>query len=529
MAERVFIFDTTLRDGEQVPGAKLAMEQKLEIAKQLAVLKVDVIEAGFPVSSPGDFEAVSAVAREVKGPVIAGLCRVVKKDIEVAWEAVRNAERPRIHTFVGTSDIHIQKKFRADRDRVFDWAVDAVKFAKSLCPDVEFSTEDASRTDFDYLCRTIEAVIKAGATVINVPDTVGYAIPEEFGERIRRLRERVPALDKVILSVHCHNDLGLASANTLAAIKNGARQVEVTVNGVGERAGNCSMEEVVMALRTRKDFIGNYTTGINAKEIYKTSRMVSNLMGLVVQPNKAIVGSNAFAHSSGIHQDGILKDRATYEIVKPEDVGVSAHQFVLTARSGRHAVKDRIKELGYTLTDTQFGNVFDRFIEIADKKKEVMNEDLSIIIEEELFKIPETYRLRHVQILSASQGIPMAALKVVHKNRVIDEASTGNGPIDAAYKCVERIVKRKFRLVSFNLNAVTSGKDAVGDATVRVRANGSVYLGRATSTDIIEAAIKAYIAAINKAIYFEEKEKKEKKPAAKKKASARTARKAKTA
>ncbi|MDH3258904.1 MAG: 2-isopropylmalate synthase, partial [Deltaproteobacteria bacterium] len=390
MAERVFIFDTTLRDGEQVPGAKLAMAQKLEIAKQLAVLKVDVIEAGFPVSSPGDFEAVSAVARQVKGPVIAGLCRVVKKDIEVAWEAIRNAERPRIHTFVGTSDIHIQKKFRADRDRVLDWAVDAVKFARSLCPDVEFSTEDASRTDFDYLCRTIEAVIKAGATVINVPDTVGYAIPEEFGERIRRLKERVSALDGVILSVHCHNDLGLASANTLAAIKNGARQVEVTVNGVGERAGNCAMEEVVMALRTRKDFIGEYETKINAKEIYKTSRMVSSLMGLVVQPNKAIVGSNAFAHSSGIHQDGILKDRATYEIVRPEDVGVSAHQFILTARSGRHAVKDRIKELGYTLTDDQFGNVFDRFIELADKKKEVMNEDLTIIIEEELFKIPET-------------------------------------------------------------------------------------------------------------------------------------------
>ncbi len=343
------------------------------------------------------------------------------------------------------------------------------------------------------------------------------------------MKERVPALDGVILSVHCHNDLGLASANTLAAIKNGARQVEVTVNGVGERAGNCAMEEVVMALRTRKDFIGNYTTGINAKEIYKTSRMVSSLMGLVVQPNKAIVGSNAFAHSSGIHQDGILKDRATYEIVRPEDVGVSAHQFVLTARSGRHAVKDRIKELGYSLTDDQFGNVFDRFIELADKKKEVMNEDLTIIIEEELFKIPETYRLKHVQILSASHGIPMAALKVVHKNRVIDEASTGNGPIDAAYKCVERIVKRKFKLVSFNLNAVTSGKDAIGEATVRVRANGVVYLGWATSTDIIEAAIKAYIGAINKAVYFEEKEKKEKKPATKKKSATKVAKKVKTA
>ncbi len=511
MAEKIYIFDTTLRDGEQVPGAKLSKAQKLEIAKQLAVLGVDVIEAGFPISSPGDLEAVQAVAKEVKGPVIAGLCRVIRKDIDAVWEAVKYAERPRIHTFVATSDIHIQRKLRSDREKILEMAVEAVRYSKSLCPDVEFSTEDASRTDFEYLCRTIEAVIKAGATVINVPDTVGYAIPEEFGERIRRLRERVPALDKVILSVHCHNDLGLATANTLAAIRNGARQVEVTINGVGERAGNCALEEVVMALRTRKDFLGEYETGINTKEIYRTSRMVSSLMGLVVQPNKAVVGSNAFAHSSGIHQDGILKDRATYEIMKPEDVGVPAHQFVLTARSGRHAVRHRIQEMGYSLTEEQFENVFERFLEVADKKKEVMNEDLAIIVEEELFKVPETYRLEHVQILSATEGIPMAALKVSKKGRVIREASTGNGPIDAAYKCVERIVKRKFRLESFHLSAVTSGKDAIGEATVRVRVNGNVYLGRATSTDVVVAAIKAYLAAINKAIYFEEKEKGDKK------------------
>ncbi len=508
MAERIFVFDTTLRDGEQVPGAKLSKDQKLEIAKQLANLGVDVIEGGFPISSPGDFESVKAVANEVKGPVIAALCRIIKKDIEVAWDAIKGSERPRIHTFVGTSDIHIEKKLRSDREKILERAVEAVKFAKSLCPDVEFSTEDASRTDFEYLCRTIEAVIKAGATTINVPDTVGYAIPEEFGERIRRLKEKVPAFDHAVLSVHCHNDLGLASANTLAAIKNGARQVEMTVNGVGERAGNCAMEEVVMALRTRKDFIGNFETAIRSKEIYKTSRMVSSLMGLVVQPNKAIVGSNAFAHSSGIHQDGILKDRSTYEIVKPEDVGVTAHEFILTARSGRHALRDRVKEMGYTMKDEQFESFFDHFLELADKKKEVTNEDISILVEEELFKVPETYRLEDVQILSSSQGTPMASLKMKCGEETVEEAATGNGPVDAAYKCVERIVKRKFRLESFRMNSVTSGKDAIGDATVRVKANGNSYLGRATSTDIIVAAIKAYVGAINKAIYFEKKEKK---------------------
>ena len=508
MAERIMIFDTTLRDGEQVPGAKLSKDQKLEIAKQLATLGVDVIEAGFPISSPGDFESVSAVAREVKGPIIAGLCRIIKNDIEVAWNAVKNSKRPRIHTFVGTSDIHIEKKLRSDREKILKRSVEAVKFAKSLCPDVEFSTEDASRTDFEYLCRTIEQVIKAGATTINVPDTVGYAIPEEFGERIRMLKEKVPALDNAVLSVHCHNDLGLASANTLAAIKNGARQVEVTVNGVGERAGNCAMEEVVMALRTRKDFMGHFKTGVRAKEIYKTSRMVSSLMGLVVQPNKAIVGSNAFAHSSGIHQDGILKDRSTYEIVRPEDVGVIAHEFILTARSGRHALRDRVSEMGYSLSDEQFENFFNRFLSLADKKKEVTNEDISILVEEELFRVPETYKLEHIQIFSSSQSTPMAALKVKKGKKVVDDAATGNGPLDAAYKCIERIVKRKFRLESFHMNAVTSGKDAIGDATVRVRANGSSYIGRATSTDIIEAAVKAYIAAINKAVYFEKKEKK---------------------
>jgi isopropylmalate/homocitrate/citramalate synthase len=353
MADKVFIFDTTLRDGEQVPGAKLAKEQKVEIAKQLAALQVDIIEAGFPASSPGDFEAVREVARVVKGPVITGLARAVRKDIDTLWEAVKGAKRPRIHTFLGTSDIHIQKKFRSDREKILRWCVDTVKYARSLCPDVEFSTEDASRTDFEFLCRSVEAIVKAGATTINVPDTVGYATPQEMADRIRRLKEKVPALDKAVLSMHCHNDLGLATANTLAGILAGARQAEVTVNGIGERAGNAAMEEVVMAIRTRKEVFGKLFTDVNVREIAKTSKMVSALMGLPVQRNKAIVGTNAFAHSSGIHQDGILKDRSTYEIIRPEDVGVSAHTFTLTARSGRAALKHHIASFG-TSTDARW-------------------------------------------------------------------------------------------------------------------------------------------------------------------------------
>ena len=507
MAEKVYIFDTTLRDGEQVPGAKLSMEQKVKIAKQLAALGVDVIEAGFPASSPGDFESVRAVAREVKGPVIAGLARAVRKDIDTLWEAIKVAKRPRIHAFLGTSDIHIQKKFRSDREKILGWCVDTVKYARSLCPNVEFSTEDASRTDFEYLCRTVEAVVKAGATTINVPDTVGYATPQEMAERIRRLREKVPALDNAILSMHCHNDLGLATANTLAGIYAGARQAEVTVNGIGERAGNAALEEVVMAIRTRKGLFGDVYTDVNAKEIAKTSKMVSALMGLPVQRNKAIVGTNAFAHSSGIHQDGIIKDRSTYEIIRPEDVGVSAHTFALTARSGRAALKHHIAGFGHKLSDAQLDAVYAKFLEVADKKKEVMVEDLEVLVQEELFKVPETYRLEHIQILSGSRATPMAALRVKRHGEVIEEASTGNGPIDAAYKCIERIVGHRFTLLTFGLNAVTSGKDAIGEATVRIRTNGTIFAGGASSTDIIEAAVKAFLNAINRWVAEEDKAK----------------------
>ena len=507
MAEKVFIFDTTLRDGEQVPGAKLAKELKVEIAKQLAVLKVDIIEAGFPASSPGDFDAVQEVARVVKGPVITGLARAVRKDIDTLWEAVKVARRPRIHTFLGTSDIHIQKKFRSDRDKILQWCVDTVKYARSLCPDVEFSTEDAARTDFEFLCRSVEAIVKAGATTINVPDTVGYATPQEMADRIRRLKEKVPALDKAVLSMHCHNDLGMATANTLAGILAGARQAEVTVNGIGERAGNAALEEVVMAIRTRKEVFGNLYTDVNVREIAKTSKMVSALMGLPIQRNKAIVGTNAFAHSSGIHQDGILKDRSTYEIIRPEDVGVSAHTFTLTARSGRAALKHHIAAFGHSLNDAQMDAVYRRFIELADKKKEVKIEDLEVLVQEELFKVPETYRLEHIQILSGTRATPMAALRVRYGNEVIEEAATGNGPIDAAYKCIERIVGHKFTLINFGLNAITSGEDAIGEATVRIRTNGTIFAGGASSTDIIEAAVKAYLSAINRWVAAEEREK----------------------
>jgi len=497
MSRKIYVFDTTLRDGEQVPGAKLNRRQKLEIAEQLAKLGVDVIEAGFPCSSPDDLKAVQTVAEQVKGPVIAGLARAVPADIDIAWEAVKKAERPRIHVFLGSSDIHLQKKLRRDRETALQQAVDAVKYAKKYCEDVEYSTEDASRSDFDYLCRVIEACIKAGATVINVPDTVGYAIPEQYGELIRNLRERIPALDKVILSVHCHNDLGLAVANSLSAIRNGAQQVECTINGVGERAGNASLEEIVMALRTRESFYDAHTD-IVTTEIYRTSRMVSRLMNIPVQPNKAIVGANAFAHSSGIHQDGILKDRSTYEIIRPEDVGVKAHSLVLTARSGRAALRHRLKELGYNLTDEQFERVHKRFLNVADRKKEISGQDLTSIVEIELTKVPETYTFHSLQIMSGNTMQPLASVTLLKEGQSLTDAATGNGPVNAVFNCIERITGVEGTLRDYDLKAVTMGKDALGEAMVRVEINGSVYSGIGTSPDVIEASARAYLNAFNR-------------------------------
>ncbi|MFZ2447010.1 MAG: 2-isopropylmalate synthase [Syntrophobacteraceae bacterium] len=498
MSRKIHIFDTTLRDGEQVPGAKLNKRQKLEIAQQLAKLGVDIIEAGFPCSSPDDLLAVKNISQQVKGPVIAGLARAVKEDIDAVWEAVRDAERPRIHVFLGSSDIHIQKKLRRDRNSAVEMAVEAVKYAKGFCRDVEFSTEDGSRTDFDFLCRIIDATIGAGATVINVPDTVGYAVPEEFGNVIRGLRERVPALDRITLSVHCHNDLGLAVANSLAAVRNGADQVECTINGVGERAGNASLEEIVMILKTR--FANEVCTGINTQEIYRTSRMVSRLMNIIVQPNKAIVGGNAFAHSSGVHQDGVLKDRTTYEIMKPEDLGIKQQQIVLTARSGRAALRHRLGELGFVLEAEVFERVYKRFIDVADRKKEIRTQDLQSIVEIEVAKVPETYSLQNFQIMSGNTMMPLASVTLVRDGEPFTDAATGNGPVDAVFNGIERITGVHGTLRDYDLKAVTMGRDALGEAMVRVEIGKAVYAGIGTSPDVIEASARAYLNAFNR--YF---------------------------
>ncbi len=494
---KIHIFDTTLRDGEQVPGAKLNKAQKLEIAQQLAKLGVDVIEAGFPCSSPGDLEAVRGIAQQVRGPAIAALARAVKEDIDIAWEAVREAQRPRLHVFLGSSDIHIQKKLRSDRSKAVEMAVEAVKYARSLCPEVEFSTEDGSRTEYEFLCRIIEETIKAGACVINVPDTVGYALPEEYGDLIRRLRESVPALDKVLLSVHCHDDLGLAVANSIAAIRNGADQVECTINGIGERAGNASLEEIVMVLKTRAE---NYrtTTDIVIKELYRTSRMVSRIMNIPVQPNKAIVGSNAFSHSSGIHQDGVIKDRTTYEIMKPEELGIKQQTIVLTARSGRAALRHRLAELGFSLDAQTFERVYGRFIDVADRKKEIGAEDLQSIVEIEVSKVPETYKMHSMQIMSGNKMVPLASVTLERDGEVFTDAATGNGPVDAVFKVIERITTTSGKLIDYDLKAVTMGRDALGEAMVRVEIGEVIYSGIGSSPDVIEATARAYLNAYNR-------------------------------
>ena len=499
MGRKIHIFDTTLRDGEQVPGAKLNKRQKLEIAQQLAKLKVDAIEAGFPCSSPGDLDAVREISRQVRDTMIVALARTVKEDIDIAWEAVREAERPRIHVFVGSSDIHIQKKLRSDRDKTLEMAVEAVKYAKSLCPEIEFSTEDGSRTEFGFLCRIIEETIKAGACVINVPDTVGYALPEEYGDLIRRVRESIPSMDQVLLSVHCHNDLGLAVANSIAAIRNGADQVECTINGIGERAGNASLEEIVMVLKTRFESY-QATTSIDYKEIYRTSRMVSRIMNVPVQPNKAIVGSNAFSHSSGIHQDGIIKDRTTYEIMKPEELGIKQQTIVLTARSGRSALRHRLAELGFSLDAETFQRVYNRFIDVADRKKEIGAQDLQTIVEIEVSKVPETYKMHSLQIMSGNKMIPLASITLERDGQLFTDAATGNGPVDAVFKGIERITGITGELRDYDLKAVTMGTDALGEAMVRVEIGDDIYSGIGTSPDVIEATARAYLNAYNR--YF---------------------------
>lgn len=497
MGEQVFIFDTTLRDGEQSPGISLNVRQKLEIAEQLARLGVDAIEAGFPITSAGDFEAVKTIAEKVKGPTISALARAVDRDIDRAWEAVKNAERPRIHTFIMASEIQIKHQLKKTPEETLQMAVEAVKRAKDYVKDVEFSPMDATRADFNYLCRMVEAAIDAGATTINIPDTVGYSLPDEFGKLIRELKTKVKALDEVVLSVHCHNDLGLAVANSLEAVINGANQVECTINGLGERAGNAALEEVVMILDTRLRSLGKQTN-IKTEEIVRTSKLVSSLTGYHVQFNKAIVGANAFAHSSGIHQDGILKERATFEIIDPKRIGLTKSKLILGKTSGRHAFKAQLEELGYSLTDEELEKAFARFKDLADKKTQITDSDLEAIVADEIYAPPETYRLALFKVASGTGLTPEATVRLTRNGEVFEERAIGDGPVDAAFKAIDRIIGLKTELSNFSIGAVTSEKEALGEASLQVEVGDQRVFGRGISTDIIEASIKAYLNALNK-------------------------------
>ena len=505
MSTRIRVFDTTLRDGEQTPGVNLNIQEKLEIARQLAKLGVDVIEAGFAISSPGDFMAVKTVAENVKGITVASLSRAVEKDIDRAWEALQNAESPRIHTFIATSDIHMKYKLKMSEDEVLQRAVAMVKYAKAYCSDVEFSAEDASRTRPEFLYRVLEAVIKAGATVLNIPDTVGYASPEEFGLFIKGIRENVTNIGKADISVHCHNDLGLAVANSLAAMRNGATQLECTINGLGERAGNASLEELIMGIETRKDYYGDIIHNIDTRQIYRTSKLVGSLTGISVQPNKAIVGANAFAHESGIHQHGVLAEKSTYEIMTPESIGLAQNRMVLGKLSGKHAFEDRLKELGYNLPAEDVAKAFEQFKNLADKKKTVLDKDIEALVEQKVSEVEEIYQLDSFQINSGNKVIATATVSLVKNGKYITEAATGDGPVNAAFNAIERTVGFGLELQDYSLKGVTEGADALGEATVRVTKDGKIFVGRGVSTDVIEASVKAYLNAINRVLSETEK------------------------
>jgi 2-isopropylmalate synthase len=491
------IFDTTLRDGEQSPGASMNIQEKLMVAKQLAKLGVDVIEAGFAFSSPGDFEAIKTIGNEVEGPVICSLARAKEDDIKSAWQAVKDAPRRRIHTFHSTSDIHLKYQFKVSREEALKRSVEMVKLARSLVEDVEFSPMDATRTDISYLCEVVEAVIKAGASTVNIPDTVGYSIPEEFGSMIGTIRERVGNIGQAVISVHCHNDLGLATANSLAAVMNGAGQIECTINGIGERAGNCSLEEVVMSLRTRRDLF-EADTGINTEEIMRSSRLVTKITGMNVQPNKAIVGSNAFAHESGIHQDGLLKEKSTYEIIKPETIGLYSAKLVLGKHSGRHAFKTRLKDLGYILSDEELNNAFERFKKLADQKKDIFDEDIEALITEGVAKVPEFYSLVDLYMVSGVNQKPTAAVKLKAGENIVDRLEHGDGPVDAIYRAIAGITDTKSHLLKFEVKGITGGTDALGEVVVSLEEGGVTVRGHGSDTDIIVASAKAYINALNK-------------------------------
>ena len=502
MGDKVHIFDTTLRDGEQSPGASMNTEEKLDITRQLVRLGVDIIEAGFPISSPGDFESVRRIGEEVGDACgVCGLSRAIPKDIETAADALKTAKRPRIHTGIGVSESHLQDKLRITEDEAVERAVAAVKLARNFVGDVEFYAEDAGRAVPEFLYRMIGEVIAAGATVVNIPDTTGYAYPDKFGALIAGLVEHVEGIDDVTISVHCHNDLGMATANALAGVAAGARQIECTINGIGERAGNTAMEEVVMALKQRQDVFG-VDTGINTREITRTSRLVSNITGIVVQPNKSIVGANAFAHSSGIHQDGVLKERTTYEIIDPAEVGAGGSSIILTARSGRHALKHRLEELGFEFADEEFDGVYEVFLDLADRKKEVYDEDLEAMIGERERTVDELYHLETVHVMCGDPGIPSATIELVDQegNHLVD-SSHGTGPVDAVYKAINRVIDIENDLIEFSVQSVTRGIDALGEVTIRVRSGDDrVFTGRGAHTDIIVASARAYTNALNRLV-----------------------------
>jgi 2-isopropylmalate synthase len=496
LMKKVFIFDTTLRDGEQTPRVTLEPQEKLRIAKQLEEMGVDIIEAGFPIASPGDVEAVTLISKEIKNSVVCGLARSVKKDIDTAWSALKYAKRPRIHVFIATSDIHMRYKLKKTKEEVLEQAIEAVRYAKSLCEDIEFSAEDATRSELEFLKEIFLRVIEAGATTINVPDTVGYCIPNEFGSLIAQVRSYIP--ESVILSVHCHNDLGLATANTLAGIINGANQVEVAMNGLGERAGNAALEEVVMALKTRKDVFNAYTD-VKTEFITNISRLVSGFTGIPVQPNKAIVGINAFAHEAGIHQDGVLKERSTYEIMNPKDVGLESSEIVLGKHSGRHALNERLKQLGYSLKEEELNVVFERFKKLADTKREILDKDLIALLEDKRIEV-SVYRIVGMSVITKINNTSIASVEIEKEGKILRGEAEGEGPIEALFKAVEKAIDIHFELVDFSLKSVTAGKDALGEALVKLRTNGEVYSGRGTSKNILEASLIAYINAVNRAL-----------------------------
>ncbi|MBC8458955.1 MAG: 2-isopropylmalate synthase [Deltaproteobacteria bacterium] len=499
--DKVIIFDTTLRDGEQSPGASMNAAEKLRLAMQLEKLGVDAIEAGFPAASSGDFEAVKLIAEKIHDVQVVALARAFRADIDRAWEAIKEADEPRIHTFIATSDIHLKHKLKMTREQVIEAAVDAVRYAKSFINNVEFSAEDASRSDRDFLCRIFEAVIEAGANTVNLPDTVGYAMPDEFAQLVSYVRQHTPNIDRAVLSIHCHNDLGMATANTLAGLKSGARQAEVTMNGIGERAGNTSLEELVMSLFTRKDYFG-LKTGIKTKEIYHTSRLVSMITGIVVQPNKAVVGANAFAHEAGIHQDGVLKNKMTYEIMEPQTIGLSSNRLVIGKHSGRHAFKEKLGEMGYDLNQDDLNRLFGKFKELADKRKEILDEDIEALVAEEILRVPDIYKLEYLNVVSGTVAVPTATVKLKIKGRDAQNAGFGVGPVDATFNTIAKMTGSRSKLVRFSVNSISGGMDAQGEVTVRLKENGLEALGKGADPDIIIASAKAYINGLNRLEYM---------------------------